>query len=163
MNDIVKRKSDELKNVISQYSNNQIKENTDNAVTYLLANMDGLKYLLSAYNIKDRQRIMLNHLNQHFGKIDNHVITKILNKERIYSVKLMKFLTYILPFIILVITFISFNLYMISAGWFIFSLLVGTFLYLLIGVYLESRNKTSALTYRLSKEYKHLYKPNQKL
>ena len=83
MNDIVKRKSDELKNVISQYSNNQIKENTDNAVTYLLANMDGLKYLLSAYNIKDRQRIMLNHLNQHFGKIDNHVITKILNKERI--------------------------------------------------------------------------------
>lgn len=163
MNDIVKRKSDELKNVISQYSNNQIKENTDNAVAYLLSNMDGLKYLLSAYNIKERQRIMLNHLSQHFGKIDNHVITKILNKERIYSVKLMKFLTYVLPSIILMIAFIIFNLYMISLVWFVLSLLAGIFLYLLIGVYLENRNKTCALTYRLSKEYKHLYKPNQKL
>lgn len=60
-------------------------DNTQAAITYFVGNKDRLKYLLTAYKIKDRYSILLRHLNNQFANCNENMLKPILAKHGIHD------------------------------------------------------------------------------
>ena len=60
-------------------------DNTQAAITYFVGNKDRLKYLLTAYKIKERYRIIVNHLNTQFGNCNENMLIPILANHGIHA------------------------------------------------------------------------------
>ncbi len=160
MKDLIKKRTEELEKEMASCSSSNRVDITAAAVTYFISNKDKLKYLLSAHIINDRSETMLNHLIINFGDIDRNVIIKLLNKEKIYSKSRINFLTYVLPAILLVAVLFISTWSTKSLGVFLISVISSLVLYFIWAVIFENRNKTKALTYRLSKEHRSLCIPS---
>lgn len=164
MNDILKQKNSELKTILSNcIGNSSIEENTKNACTYFINNKEGLKYLLSAYNVLERHYIIRKHLGKNFGQLNWKLINKLLLKERIYPRNVINFFTYILPAIIYISIVLSISFYFLNPTIMVFSFLVCVCAYFYHAIHLENRNASTYVNYKLSKEYKHLEIPDKQL
>ena len=140
-------------------------EPTQSALIYFTANKDKLKYLLTAYNIDDRHYVLLTHLKSQFGKINVDMLRPALNKEWIWSVKILNFLNFIIPIIsicpiylyyILVNTDTSINFKII---YFILQIIP---IFLLAGI-IESIFSSKYVPYRIAKEYRGYARPEESL
>lgn len=139
-------------------------EPTQSALIYFTANKDKLKYLLTAYNIDDRHYVLLTHLKDQFGKINVDMLRPALNKELILSVKILNFLNFFIP------TIIVFSIYLyivlctnISVEYKVFLFIAQILPWLLLGLILENILTSKYVPYRIAKEYRSYARPEESL
>ena len=140
-------------------------EPTQSALIYFTANKDKLKYLLTAYNIDDRHYVLLTHLKDQFGKINVDMLRPALNKELILSVKILNFLNFIIPIIIICPIYLYYILVYTDTP---ISFKIIYFILQIIPIFLlasiiESIFGSKYVPYRIAKEYRGYARPEESL
>ena len=150
-------KTKSLDRMFNEHVNTNSIDVTEEAIAYIIANRDRLRYLASAYEWKSRQEQLFSHIRREFG--DEICFNDIYKAIRKYICPSSNYVFVSMLIILLLITVPI--IYTHDMGiYIIINIIGGVFMALVIYIVL---NETYFRPYCLSKLYRKLNKPKQLL
>ncbi len=137
---------------------------SEEAIAFLLKNMDQIKFVLCTHKMKNRYENVIEYMGSNFEYFDIKSVNKILFRNGIYSRDVLFILEILISIFLTLLVFIILFIINLSivAIFFITIFVVLPFFGILCD-YIQNIKNTKFVNYRLAKQYKKLPIPTKKI
>jgi hypothetical protein len=161
LSDDVDKNALKVKNMVEL----QQKESLE-ATTFLLQNMDHIKYVLATHKFNKRHDAVIKYLSKNFDYYDIKIVNKILKRNGIFSNRTIQDFRWYIPFIVglFIPNFIMMIIMQVSFITLLFINMIGTMPFFGLLLYIiEEYTNSKAVNYKIDPQYKALGIPKDKI